>query len=107
MIGIIGVKLENRTGDDSDFVEFRLCDVNYIYLWTTNIPAYQTANGTYLALSKLNNVATAYKKYGFKQYDQSHVINVDKIKERIPATDGTLIIFHDGSGVMVRKKFNK
>ncbi|MUT66058.1 LytTR family transcriptional regulator DNA-binding domain-containing protein [Paenibacillus sp. NEAU-GSW1] len=105
MIGIMGVKLDNRTGDESDFVEFRLREVNYIYMWSKNIPAYHTANGTYLALSKLTDVAAAYGKYGFQRYDQSSVINVDKIKDKVPQSDGTLIIFQDESSVKVTKKF--
>lgn len=109
MLKLLGVKLENRRGDDSDFVYFRLSEVNYIYMVkptnnSARVPAYHTARGTFLALNTIKDVSLAYKQFGFESYGRSNVINEERVCAKVPMREGTLIKFKDGSSVMVRKK---
>jgi hypothetical protein len=108
---IIGVKLQNRTGELSDFVEFRLGEVNYIEMWkhTSNsakIPIYHTPTGSYLAISTIKDLAAGYSRFGFKRYGGSTVINEKLVKEKIVEDCGTTIVFRCGSRVYVNKKHN-
>lgn len=107
---ILAVKMFNRVGDNSDFVEIRLTDINYIDLWSptehsAKVPAYHTSSGSYLALSTIKDISQAYAKFGFESFDRSNVINKKKIKEMVPLPNGTRILFKDGSYVKVRRKF--
>lgn len=106
---ILGVRMHDRVGDDTDFVEFDLKEVNYIDLWKTTdhsskVPAFHTNKGSFLALSTIKDIASAYYNYGFRSFDRSTVINVNNIKEFYPERNGTRIIFIDQSYVKVRKK---
>ncbi|WP_025683631.1 LytTR family transcriptional regulator DNA-binding domain-containing protein [Paenibacillus maysiensis] len=106
----IGVKLLDRKGDATDFVEFDLSEVNFIDLWSaTNssakVPCHHTTNGSYLSLQTLKDVSQAYKHYGFKAYDQSNVINENRISEIIPMGKGSKVIFKDGNHTLIRRKF--
>lgn len=108
---ILAVKMLNRVGDNSDFVEIRLSDINYIELWSptensAKVPSYHTPYGSFLALHTIKDISQAYSKYGFESFDRSNVINKKKIKEMVPLPNGTKIIFKDGSYVKVRKKID-
>ncbi|OMF48635.1 LytTR family transcriptional regulator DNA-binding domain-containing protein [Paenibacillus peoriae] len=106
---MIGVKLLNRAGDDTDFVEFELSEVNFIDLWSaTNssvkVPCHHTFHGSFLSLHTLKDISQAYYPFGFRCYDQSTVVNENKIEDVVPVKNGTKIIFTDGSYVVIRKK---
>lgn len=108
---ILAVKMFNRVGDNSDFVEIRFSDINYIELWSptehsAKVPAYHTPNGSYLALSTIKDISQAYAKFGFESFDRSTVVNKKKIKKMIPIPYGTQIVFKDDSYVNVRKKID-
>ncbi|QYK61795.1 LytTR family transcriptional regulator DNA-binding domain-containing protein [Paenibacillus sp. S25] len=105
---MIGVKLLDRAGDDSDFVEFGLDEVNYIDLWqptkfSAKVPCHHTQHGSYLSLHTLKDISQAYYSFGFRSYDQSTVVNENKIEDVVPVKNGTRIIFTDGSYVVIRK----
>lgn len=109
---ILAVKIFDRVGDNTDFMEINLSDINYIDLWrptnhSAKVPSYHTSFGSFLALSTINDICQAYEKYGFESFDRSTVINMEKVKKYVPATNGTRIIFDDGSYVKVRKKLVK
>lgn len=107
---ILAVKMFDRVGDNTDFVELNLSDINYIDLWSptkhsAKVPAYHTSSGSYLALYTIKDISQAYSIYGFESFDRSTIINKEKIKKYIPYNSGTQIIFKDNSYVIVRKKF--
>lgn len=104
---ILGVKMHGRNGTGSDFVEFKLSEVNYIDLWretgnSAKIPTYHTSTGSFLALNTIKDISAAYSKFDFEPYDSSTVVNVNSIKEAISHKTGTKIIFLDGTYVLVR-----
>lgn len=106
---LIGIKLLNRIGDESDFVIFDISCVNYVDLYkpTENsgaVPAYHTPNGSYLALSTIRDLAKGYERFGFKRYGGSTVINESRVSKKIVEENGTTVIFMCGSVVKVRKK---
>ncbi|SEB28068.1 LytTr DNA-binding domain-containing protein [Paenibacillus sp. 276b] len=106
---IIGVKIHDRTGMESDFVELSLGDVNYIDLWQPTkskekCPAYHTEGGSYLSLRTLKDVSKAYANYGFKPYDSSTIINENRIAKTETTDSGSNIYFDDGTFVRVRSK---
>src|SRR5687767_6233530 len=108
---ILGIKLLNRVGDESDFVTFDLCMVNYIDLYrptdhSAKVPAYHTPDGSYLAISTIREISAGYKRFGFKRYGNSTVVNEQRVAEKIVGYSGTIIIFQCGSRVQVRKTTN-
>lgn len=105
---IIGVKMHNRTGELTDFVEFRLSEVNFIFLCqptgsNADVPAYHTSSGTFIALSTIKDISAAYAEYGFEPYDRSYIVNISRIKDLKPLKRGTKVIFTDNSNLIVRK----
>jgi len=108
---LLTVKMFNRFGDDSDFVEIDLIDeVNYIDLWyknknSTKVLAFHTSHGSYLAITTLSDIARVCEKYGFELAGKSHCININKV-ESIKAKDhnGSTIVFIDGTHVDVSKQ---
>ncbi|NEU27071.1 LytTR family transcriptional regulator [Paenibacillus polymyxa] len=105
----IGVKLLDRKGDATDFVEFELSEVNFIDLWSaTNssakVPCHHTTHGSYLSLQTLRDITQAYEPFGFSAYDQSTVVNENQILDIEPLRNGTKVIFKDGSHTIIRKK---
>ncbi|GKU76894.1 hypothetical protein L3i20_v212910 [Paenibacillus sp. L3-i20] len=103
---ILGVKMHNRTGDITDFVNYDLDEVNYIDLWEHNsveVPAYHTSYGSFIALSTLKDISSAYAKFGFESYGRSEVVNVSRIKDLKRAKGGTKVTFIDDTYVIVRK----
>ena len=106
---IMTIKMFDRVGDESDFVEINMSDINFIDLWrptehSSKIPAYHTPFGSFLALSTLQDISIAYAKYNFKIIDRSTVINSSNIKEIVPEPGGSKVIFKDDSYVNVRAK---
>lgn len=104
---ILGVKMHDRTGELSDFVEFNLASVNYIDMWSptknsASIPAFHTPKGSFLALSTLSDAAAAYNKFGFALYDRSTLVNPKNVAEFVPVNRGTKVVFKDKSYVIVR-----
>lgn len=109
---MLGIKLLNRKGDESDFVEFDLNDVNYIDMLrptdsSCKVPAYHTADGSYLAIWTLNDLQEVYGGFGFRRYGGSTIVNENRVAEKIPDESGTTVVFLCGSRVHVRKKFKK
>ncbi|OME69659.1 LytTR family transcriptional regulator DNA-binding domain-containing protein [Paenibacillus peoriae] len=103
------VKIHDRDGSDSDFVEISLYDVNYIDLWQPTrskeyCPAYHTSTGSYIGLRTLKDISKAYAKYGFKSYDRSTVVNENLIKRTETDNHGSKVFFDDGSFVLIRTK---
>jgi DNA-binding LytR/AlgR family response regulator len=101
------VKLHNRTGEDTDFVEIDINDVNYFDLWkkgSGQILAYHTSEGSYLALSTLKEAHAVFKIYGFELFDSSTGVNKHKVRDTELTEDGSIVNFNDGSYVFVRKK---
>lgn len=106
---ILTVKMFGRIGDDSDFVEIDLNDVNYIDLWrptgsSTKVLAFYTSFGSFVGLSTLTDAAKAFAPFGFSQYDSSNIINVKRIWRVEDRPGGSSIYFIDGSHVIVRRK---
>lgn len=104
---IIGIKIEDRTGTDSDFVIFDLSTVNYIstYRRTRNsplLPVYHTTDGGYAPLLTLKDISKALKKHGFDYIDQSNLVNRSRIKRIRPTRDGQYIAtFIDNTEIAV------
>lgn len=106
-MNIIGVKIENRVGDDSDFHAFNLSDVNYItvYRRTKNsdlLPLYYTTDGAFAPLLTLKDISKALKKYGFDYIDKSNLVNRNRIKRITKTEDGQhMAKFVDGVEIVV------
>jgi len=95
---MIGVKVEGRTGDMSDFVSFSIEDVNYITVMRKSndqIPIYHTTHGSYALLNTLKDIAAAYAAFGFRQMDKSKVVNGKRIKRVIRSEGELKIVFVD------------
>ncbi|MHA7967744.1 hypothetical protein ACX93W_26885 [Paenibacillus sp. CAU 1782] len=106
---IMGIKLFDRVGDETDFFEFPPEIVNYIDLYrptnhSAKIPVYHTPYGSYMAVHTLNELAMAYRRYGFVKHGKSTVINERRIAEKQPVDCGTLIIFVCGQKLYINKK---
>ncbi|WP_340011752.1 LytTR family transcriptional regulator DNA-binding domain-containing protein [Paenibacillus sp. FSL H7-0690] len=106
---LIVVKLNDRVGDNSDFVEIDINEVNYFDLWkkdsnSDKVLAFHTSEGSFLALSTLKEAHSAYCEYGFELYDRSTGVNTQRVKEAKQHKSGSIVEFHDGSTVIVRKK---
>ncbi|WP_043890724.1 LytTR family transcriptional regulator DNA-binding domain-containing protein [Paenibacillus sp. Aloe-11] len=111
---IIGIKLDNQPGlltDISTISEFSLHEVNWIDQFrrtahSAKIPAYHTKDFSFLTLDRLKDLERAYSKFGFKRYDQSIIINEQRVQDKVSIKNGTRIYFVDGSYVIVRSKHN-
>ncbi|MCM3703782.1 LytTR family transcriptional regulator DNA-binding domain-containing protein [Paenibacillus macerans] len=106
---ILVVKMFNRVGDNSDFVEINLSDINFVDLWSptehsAKVPAYHTPFGSFLALSIIKDISQAYGKYGFGLVDRSTVVNFKNVLSIDPESNGSKITFKDYSYIHVRKK---
>lgn len=109
---LIVVKLNDRVGDNSDFVEIDINDVNYFDLWEKNgnsdkVIAFHTSEGSFLSLSTLKEAQSAYCEYGFELYDRSTGVNTNRVKDTKEYKSGSIVKFNDGSTVIVRKKVYK
>ncbi|MNN52267.1 LytTr DNA-binding domain protein [compost metagenome] len=107
---LLTVKMHDRVGDESDFVEIYLSEVNYIDLWdrtknSTKVLAFHTSTGSYLAITTLSDIAAVWRKYGFDLVGKSTVVNSSRV-ESIKTIDhnGSIIKFVDGSHISVRKQ---
>lgn len=107
---ILAVKMLNRKGDESDFVEIDIKDVNYIDLWqrtknSEKILSYHTTQGSYLRLSTLIDAYVVCKPYGFELIGRSALVNQSRIKSiEVVEHNGSVVYFNDGSHVIVRKQ---
>lgn len=104
---IMGIKLFNRAGDDTDFCEFSQDIVNYIDLYrptdhSAKVPVYHTTNGSYMALTTINDIAKGFRRYGFVRHT-STVINESRIADKQPLDGGTLVVFVDGQKLFIKK----
>lgn len=108
---LLTVKMHDRVGDESDFVEIDLLeDVNYIDLWdrtkhSTKVLAFHTSHGSYLAITTLSDIAKVCEKYGFELAGKSACININRV-DSINTKDhnGSTIKFVDGTHVDVSKQ---
>jgi hypothetical protein len=107
---LLTIKMHGRVGDDSDFVEIFLSEVNYIDLWdrtkgSKKVLAFHTSTGSYLAITTLSDVAAVWRKYGFDLVGKSTVVNSSRV-ESINTIDrnGSIIKFVDGTHINVRKQ---
>jgi DNA-binding LytR/AlgR family response regulator len=108
---LLTVKMHERVGDESDFVEIDLIDdVNYIDLWertrnSNRVLAFHTSHGSYLAITTLADIAAVCEKYGFELAGKSACINSSRV-DSVKAKDhnGSTIIFIDGTHVDVSKQ---
>lgn len=96
-IKIIGVKIEDRTGDESDFVVFRLSDVNYISVYKPRksadpLPVYHTIHGSYAPLLTLKDISVALEQHGFDYLDKSTIVNKNRIKHTERTSDGVFLV---------------
>jgi hypothetical protein len=108
---LLTVKMHDRVGDDSDFVEIDLIEeVNYIDLWartknSNKVLAFHTAHGSYLAITTLADIGKVSDRYGFELIGQEAVINVKRV-ECIKSIDnnGSIVWFIDGTHANLRKQ---
>jgi hypothetical protein len=103
---ILGVRLDDRIGDDSDFVTFRLAEVNYINLYRARksselVPVYHTADGSFAPILTLKDLSAALKPYGFSYFDKSTIVNRHRIKRIVKGDEGLNITFVDFSATTV------
>ncbi|WP_185601641.1 LytTR family transcriptional regulator DNA-binding domain-containing protein [Paenibacillus sp. 598K] len=109
VIKIIGVKADNRQGDDSDFSVFALESVNYINVRRPGktsdlVPVYHTSDGSFMPLLTLRDISTALKAYGFSYYDRSTIINNARVTKVTPTEEGQMLKFVDDVEIIVAKK---
>lgn len=107
---ILTVKMEDRAGDDSDFLELDLIDeIYYINLWqrTSNsakVLAFHTTHGTYLPLTTLADISKICAKYGYEMMGNA-VVNTRKVKTvKSVNNNGTVVTFIDGKAIKVKKQ---
>lgn len=106
---MIGVKATGRIGDDTDFVIFKISDVDYIRMThptknKTALPTYYTPQGAYYQLRTLDDVEMALKPRGFYKYDQSTIVNRKNIKHIHSTKTDTFIEFFSGGVISVSKR---
>jgi hypothetical protein len=68
---------------------------------------YVTPYGTFTPIVNLEDAEKAYKQFGFKSYDQSHIVNKRKVIETITDAQGKWVIFDDGSKINVSLRTRK
>lgn len=106
---ILGVKTKNRQGDETDFVTFRLADVNYISMDRIKknsdlVPIYHTRHGSYAPLLTLRDVFISLKSNGFEYADRSNIINLKRLKSKEICETGMRLTFIDGMTIEVSLK---
>lgn len=106
---LICIKIHDRDGTESDFVEISLNEVNYIYAYrpirsNVTVPAYHTKHGSYVGLRTLKDIAKGYARFGFRSYDNSTIVNENLLSQTITDKTGTTLCFDDGSVVRIRAK---
>ncbi|MEK3987425.1 LytTR family transcriptional regulator DNA-binding domain-containing protein [Paenibacillus sp. FSL K6-3166] len=103
---IIGVKIEGRTGEESDFVIFPIQSVNYITMFSIGrsaepLPAFHTTGGSYAPIVTLRDLAGALSQFGFTYYDKSTLVNKNRIKGRKRDKGVLIVTFVDNSEIAV------
>jgi DNA-binding LytR/AlgR family response regulator len=111
-LNMIGVKMDGRKGDLSDFVEFSISEVNYIKVFrpknkSHHIPIYHTSHGSYAPLLTLRDLTKALSANGFRQLDNSTLVNNHRIKHMIKSEQGLEVIFNDNTKVNVALRSRK
>ncbi|WP_232058227.1 LytTR family transcriptional regulator DNA-binding domain-containing protein [Cohnella abietis] len=106
---MIGIKLDGRTGEESDIVEFRLSEVNYITVrratkHNLQIPIYHTQSDALLPLRTIGEMTRAYVQYGFIAADKSNIVNTRRIKKMIQERKGSYIEFIDGTTIQISNR---
>jgi DNA-binding LytR/AlgR family response regulator len=107
---LLTVKMHDRSGDDEDFVELDVDDVDYINIWyrtksSTGVPAFHTFYGSFICLCNLTDLSKALKSFGFESADQSTIINTKRVKEvKSVDNNGSVIKFTSGLKVRIRKQ---
>ncbi|MBB6690786.1 LytTR family transcriptional regulator DNA-binding domain-containing protein [Cohnella xylanilytica] len=109
---LIGVRLDQRVGEASDFVEFRIGEVNYINVIrpkgkSHHIPIYHTSHGSYAPLLTLRDLSTALLPRGFEQMDGSILVNSARVKDKTMTDQGMIIIFDDDTTINVALRSRK
>jgi DNA-binding LytR/AlgR family response regulator len=74
---------------------------------TKSVLVYVTPYGTFTPIATLEAAEKAYKQFGFKPYDQSHLINKRKVRRIIRNEHGKRIILDDGTEVNVSLRSRK
>lgn len=105
---ILGVKAENRTGEDSDFITFDIADVNFIELWrpTKNadkIPMFHTKLGKFFQVGSLEGFSITLRKFGFTQLDTVNVVNLSNVEYVCESNFYTRAYFEDGTYTTISK----
>lgn len=103
---IIGVKIKDRTGEESDFQTFSLFEVNYVTVLRPKksaelLPVYHTPSGSYSPLLTLKDISSALKRYNFEHFDKSTIVNKSRVKH-VRTTNGVVKVrFVDGSEIEI------
>jgi hypothetical protein len=103
---MIGINIETRGCEI-----FYMRDVKDVARMTTykskSSLVYITSYGIFTLVETLEEASLAYKQFGFKPYDKSHLVNERKVRAKIKEPFGTRIVFDDGSEINVASKSRK
>lgn len=103
---LLGVKTIDRQGDASDFVTFRLSEVNYISTAKLKkrsipVPIYHTRDGSYAPLLTLKDLSMALSSRGFRYADRSTIINIKRVRRQTIDETDKIFTFIDGTRIKV------
>ncbi|WP_171056522.1 hypothetical protein [Paenibacillus sinopodophylli] len=106
---MLGVKIKNRKGDNSDFVSFTRDDINYIKRYrphknAESFPVYYTSKGALAPILTLKDISLAFIQHGFNYADKSTIVNWDRVKYETKKHTGTILTFIDGTTVEISKR---
>lgn len=108
---MIGVKWDGRRGSASDFVEFKIEDVNFISVQQPKskyqVPVYHTSQGSFVPLLTIRDLTAALAVKGFVRMDRSHLVNRSRIKRVIHFRGGRKIVFIDSLEVVISRSRRK
>lgn len=107
---MIAVKMHDRVGDETDFVELDLLnEINFIDLWqrTSNsakVLAFHTGHGSYIAVTTLVDISKICHNYGYEMMGNA-VVNNRRV-EWVKSIDnnGSIVKFIDGTHIDVKKQ---
>jgi DNA-binding LytR/AlgR family response regulator len=108
-VKILGIKINGRKGDDSDFQLFDLEEVNYIDLYrprtsADQIPVYHTSHGEYAPVMTLKDLSIALRTYGFVRMDKSTIVNKSRILNKKYIGTETVITFVDFCEISISRR---
>lgn len=111
---LIGVKLYNRTGDESDFQEFDIIEDVYRieiskkslfsrlpYSIPDKTPIFYTRFGVFITITTLHTYSTLLKNHGFDMLNPSDLVNTNLVDCIIETPFGGDAVMKDGSVVSV------